>query len=266
MTTPTHTTERVACITGAASGIGASIARRLAEDGLHVALNDLPDQREALDDLAAEVQSRGVRATVVPGDISEAGGPDDVVARLVSELGQLDVMVSNAGIAEVKPLLEVSAEDWDRMLGINLRGMFLTYTAAARQMIEQGRGGKIIGAASLVAHRPFPMLGHYVASKYGVRGLTQNAAAEWAKHGITVNAYCPGIVDTPMWDLIDERLAEEEGLEPGEAKQKYTEQMISLGRMQRPEDVVGFVSYLASPDSDYMTGQSVIVDGGIHFV
>ena len=124
--------------------------------------------------------------------------------------------------------------------------------------------GKIIGAASIAAHKGFALLGHYSASKWAVRGLTQAAAQEWAGYGITVNAYCPGIVGTAMWDLIDERMAEIEGWQKGEALQTYS-QLAALGRVEEPEDVARFVSYLASPDSDFMTGQSVIIDGGVLF-
>ena len=173
-------------------------------------------------------------------------------------------MVANAGVAGVGPLLEVTPEQFDWLMSINLRGVFLSYTAAARQMIAQGGGGKIIGAASIAAHKGFAMLGHYSASKWAVRGLTQVAAQEWAQHGITVNAYCPGIVGTKMWDLIDEKLAEQMGLQKGEALAKFSE-LITLGRVETPEDVAAFVSYLASPDSNYMTGQSVMIDGGVLF-
>jgi meso-butanediol dehydrogenase / (S,S)-butanediol dehydrogenase / diacetyl reductase len=169
-------------------------------------------------------------------------------------------MVANAGVAGVAPLLEVTPEQFDWLMSINLRGVFLSYTAAARQMIAQGGGGKIIGAASIAAHKGFAMLGHYSASKWAVRGLTQVAAQEWAQHGITVNAYCPGVVGTKMWDLIDEKLAEQMGLQKGEALAKFSE-LITLGRVETPEDVAAFVSYLASPDSNYMTGQSVMIDG-----
>jgi meso-butanediol dehydrogenase/(S,S)-butanediol dehydrogenase/diacetyl reductase len=173
-------------------------------------------------------------------------------------------MVANAGIAQILPLLDLTPQDWDRMMAVNVRGVFLCYQAAAKQMIRQGTGGKIIGAASIAGHKAFALLGHYSTSKFAVRGLTQAAAQEWAKYGITVNAYCPGIVDTAMWELIDEKFAEYEGLKKGEAIKKYA-QLISLGRVEQPEDVAAFVSYLASKDSDYMTGQSVMIDGGIIF-
>jgi meso-butanediol dehydrogenase/(S,S)-butanediol dehydrogenase/diacetyl reductase len=127
-------------------------------------------------------------------------------------------------------------------MAVNLRGVFLCCQEAARQMILQGGGSKLIGAASIAAHKGFAMLGHYLASKLAVRGLTQAAAQEWAQYGITVNAYCPGIVGTAMWDLIDEELAKHMGLQKGEALKQYLE-LIALGHVEEPEDVATFVSY-----------------------
>lgn len=187
-----------------------------------------------------------------------------MVSQVAHDLGELNVMVANAGIARVKPLLEIDADEWDLVVAINLRGALLCYQSAARQMIAQGKGGKIIGAASIAAFRPTPLLGHYSVSKWGLRGLTQAAAMERAQHKITVNAYCPGTVGTGMWDLIDERMAQAGGLERGEALKKHSEGIL-LGRTSEPEDVAKLVSFLASPDSDYMTGQSVLIDGGIQF-
>ncbi|WP_275293459.1 acetoin reductase [Amycolatopsis sp. La24] len=251
-------------VTGAARGIGRGIALRLAADGHDVAVNDIPANAGELEAVAKEIRAAGRRSATVTADVSDPAAVTAMVGETVQALGSLDVMVANAGIAQVLPLLELTPEDWDRMMAVNARGMFLCYQAAAKQMIEQGGGGKIIGAASIVAHRPFALLGHYSASKWAVRGLTQAAAMEWSKHGITVNAYCPGIVGTAMWDLIDEKLAESEGLRKGQAIAKYSD-LIHLGRVSVPEDVASYVSYLASPDSDYMTGQSVMIDGGIQF-
>ena len=256
--------SRVALVTGAARGIGRGIALRLAADGLDVAVNDLEANGDDLEKVAGEIRNEGRRAATVFADVSDADEVEGMVERVSDELGRLDVMVANAGIAQVAPLLDITPEDFDRLMAINLRGVFLCYQAAARQMIRQESGGKIIGAASIAAHKGFAMLGHYSASKWAVRGLTQAAAQEWAEYGITVNAYCPGIVGTAMWDLIDEKLAEHMGLQKGEALQQYSE-LIALGRVEEPEDVAAFVSYLASHDSDYMTGQSVMIDGGIIF-
>jgi NAD(P)-dependent dehydrogenase (short-subunit alcohol dehydrogenase family) len=132
-------------------------------------------------------------------------------------------------------------------------------------MISQGSGGKLLGAASIVAFKPFPLLSHYSASKWAVRGMTQAFAMEMAEHKITVNAYAPGIVGTAMWDLIDEKLGEKTGAKKGETIKKYTDDLIALGRTSVPEDVASTVSFLASKDSEYMTGQTIVIDGGIIF-
>lgn len=257
-------TSSVALITGAGRGIGKAIARRLAEDGHDIALNDVNANSDMLEATAEELRATGRKVTTALGDVSKAEDVSAMVAKVVADQGALNVMVANAGIARVTSLLEMDVEEWDLVMSVNLRGAFLCYREAAKQMIAQGKGGKIIGAASIVAYRPFALLSHYSASKWGVRGLTQGAAMEWAKHGITVNAYCPGIVGTDMWDLIDQKLAAEEGMQRGEALKKYSES-IALGRVSVPEDVAKYVSFLASPDSDYMTGQSVMIDGGIQF-
>ncbi|RKN10551.1 acetoin reductase [Streptomyces radicis] len=255
---------RTAIVTGAARGIGRGIAERLARDGLDVAVADLPGMRQELDEVAAAIEKTGRRALAVDTDVTSKEQTDALVREVAEHFGHVDVFVANAGIARVTALLDTGLEEFEQVMAVNLRGVFLSYQAAARQMIAQGTGGKIIGAASIVAYRPFALLGPYSASKWGVRGLTQAAALEWARHGITVNAYCPGIVGTAMWELIDEKLAEAEGLDKGKAIKKYAES-IALGRVEEPADVASFVSYLASPDSDYMTGQSVMIDGGIQF-
>jgi meso-butanediol dehydrogenase / (S,S)-butanediol dehydrogenase / diacetyl reductase len=264
MATNGSSAARVAVVTGGARGIGQGIALRLADDGLDVAVADLPAMHADTAAVADEIRERGQRSLALDVDVADAGQVDRMVADVAGELGSLDVMIANAGIAQVAPLLDVTPEDFDRMMSINLRGVFLSYNAAARQMIAQGGGGKIIGAASIAAHKGFAMLGHYSASKWAVRGLTQAAAQEWAPHGITVNAYCPGIVGTKMWEYIDEKLAEAQGLQKGEAIAEFSK-LIALGRVETPADVASFVSYLASPDSDYMTGQSVMIDGGVLF-
>ncbi|MDN5587623.1 MAG: acetoin reductase [Brevibacterium sp.] len=258
------TTSSVAVVTGSARGIGRGIAQRLGADGHHVIVADLPSMTDGVDETVSLIKKAGGQATGTQVDVTDQASVDALVATAVDSGGKLDVLVANAGIAQVEPLIDYSKEDFEKILNVNITGVFLSYQAAAKQMIEQGNGGKIIGAASIVAFRPFALLSPYSATKWAVRGLTQGAAMEWAKHGITVNAYGPGIVGTSMWDLIDEKLGEQEGLAKGEAIKKYAGDIL-LGRVSVPEDVANLVSFLSSEDSDYITGQTMLVDGGMQF-
>ncbi|MFC7344377.1 acetoin reductase [Saccharopolyspora griseoalba] len=250
---------RVALVTGAGRGIGRAIALRLAADGHDIAVNDV--NADGAESVAREVRSAGRRAVAVPGDVSDRETVFGVVADAVSELGGLHTHVNNAGVAQVKPLLEVEPAELEQLFRVNVFGVVYGLQAAAEHMREHG-GGKIINAASIAGHAGFDYLGAYSGTKFGVVGITQAAAKELAQHGITVNAYCPGIVGTDMWDDIDARLGGYLGLARGAAMEQYA-QGIALGRVQTPEDVAGFVAYLAGPDADYMTGQSVVIDGGV---
>lgn len=256
--------QRVAVVTGAARGIGEGIAQRLGRDGLHVIVADLPTMQEGIDSTVAAITDAGGTASGATVDVSDESSVEALVQAAVAAGGRLDVFVANAGIAQVQELLEYDADDFQKILDVNVTGVFNSYRQAAEQMIAQGHGGKIIGAASIVAFRPFALLGPYSATKWAVRGLTQAAAMEWAEHGITVNAYGPGIVGTAMWDLIDEKLAAKHGQQRGEALAENAAS-IHLGRVSVPDDVARMVSYLASEDSDYVTGQTLLVDGGIQF-
>jgi meso-butanediol dehydrogenase / (S,S)-butanediol dehydrogenase / diacetyl reductase len=249
-----------AVVTGAGRGIGRGIALRLARDGHTVAVNDL--DKSTAERVAGEISETCGSAIAVPADVTDRDAVFALVDRAARELGSVDVMVANAGIAQVKTLREITRDDLARIFDVNVFGVVWCLQAAAERMIAQGTGGKIINAASIAAHSGFAYLGHYSATKFAVRALTQAAAKELAQHGITVNAYCPGIVGTDMWDLIDEKMGRYLGNERGETLAQYS-QLITLGRVQTPEDVAAFVSYLAGPDSDYMTGQSVMIDGGI---
>jgi meso-butanediol dehydrogenase / (S,S)-butanediol dehydrogenase / diacetyl reductase len=249
-----------AVVTGAGRGIGRAIALRLARDGHAVAVNDL--DKSTAERVAGEISETGGSAIAVPADVTDRDAVFALVDRAARELGSVDVMVANAGIAQVKTLREITRDDLARIFDVNVFGVVWCLQAAAERMIAQGTGGKIINAASIAAHSGFAYLGNYSATKFAVRALTQAAAKELAQHKITVNAYCPGIVGTDMWDLIDEKMGPYLGNERGETLAQYS-QLITLGRVQTPEDVAAFVSYLAGPDSDYMTGQSVMIDGGI---
>ena len=256
--------KRVAIVTGAARGIGRGIAERLGRDGLHVIVADLPGASEGIAETVSTIEAAGGAATGATVDVANEDSVDALVAEAVAAGGKLDVFVANAGIAQVETLLDYSTADFEKIFDVNVKGVFFSYRAAAKQFIAQGTGGKIVGAASIVAFRPFALLGPYSATKWAVRGLTQAAAMEWAEHGITVNAYGPGIVGTAMWDLIDEKLGAKQGLEKGEALAENAKSIL-LGRVSVPDDVARMVSFLASEDSDYVTGQTLLVDGGIQF-
>ncbi len=255
---------RSALVTGAARGIGRAIAHRLAADGMAVSVTDLAASGEALDAVVAEIDAAGGRALAHAVDVTDAAAVDAAVAHHVRVFEALDVVVANAGIAVTAPLLETTAEQWATTLDVNLTGVFHCYRAGARQMVAQGRGGRLIGAASVAAHRGGRWQGAYSASKFAVRGLSQSVAQELAEHGITVNVYSPGVVETPMWASIDADLAGRRGTPVG-SEMTAMVAGIPLGRLEVPADVAGVVSFLASPDAGYITGQSIVVDGGMWF-
>jgi meso-butanediol dehydrogenase/(S,S)-butanediol dehydrogenase/diacetyl reductase len=252
--------NRVALVTGAGMGIGKAIAERLARDGFAVAVNDI--SADVADTAAAALRSSGATTMGVQADVSNRDQVFAMVDKVVSELGRLDVMVSNAGIVQVDPILAITEADFDKLFAINVKGVLWCAQAAAQHMIDRGEGGKIINAASSAAHASHAVLGTYGASKFSVRALTHVMAQEFAPHGITVNSYCPGIVDTGMWDTIDSRAAAVLQIPEGAMKQKALEGIV-LGRLQTPADVANFVSFLASPDADYITGQNMLTDGGM---
>lgn len=252
--------RKIALVTGAAQGIGRGIALRLAKDGADIALVDL--KQDQLDAVAKEITALGGKATTFVADVSDRAQVFAAVDHAEKELGGFDIIVNNAGIAQVKPLDDVTPDEVERIYRINVNGVLWGIQAAAKKFRERGHKGKIINASSIAGHDGFAMLGVYSSTKFAVRALTQAAAREYASAGITVNAYCPGVVGTDMWVEIDERFAELTGAAKGETYKKFVDG-IALGRAETADDVAGFVSYLAGPDSDYMTGQSPLIDGGM---
>lgn len=252
--------NKVALVTGAAQGIGRGIALRLAQEGAHVALVDM--NGEKLQETANEIRKSNVKASTFVADISQRQQIIDAINDAEKQLGGFDIMINNAGIAQVQPLKDVTPEEFRKITDINIGGVLWGIQAAAKKFQERKQKGKIINASSIAGHDGMAMLGVYSATKFAVRALTQTAAREYASSGITVNAYCPGIVGTDMWVEIDKRFSEISGTPVGETFKKYVNG-IALGRAQTPDDVANLVAFLAGEDSDYITGQSIITDGGI---
>lgn len=240
---------KVALVTGAGSGIGRGIAIRFAEEGAAVAVADI--NREGADRTTDEVRKLDRRGVSVEADVTSRDDCERMVRETVREFGQLDIFVANAGIGRAAPFLELSQEDWDAVVHTNLTGVFLSSQAAARRMVEQGHGGRILTMASVAAELPAPRMAPYSASKAAVRMLTKVMAYELAPHRITVNAIGPGVIDTPLTaPLIDAIRASERDAAP-------------LGRVGEPRDVADLALFLASDEAEYITGGIVFVDGGL---
>jgi acetoin reductase-like protein len=253
-----------AIVTGASQGIGRAIALRLADDGFDIALNDIATKSTGLETVASDISGKGRRTIIVPADVSVEDEVRGMIATTVRVLGGVDVMVANAGIITFGNVLDVDVESFDATFSVNVRGTLLCYKYAARQMIEQGRGGRIIGASSVFGKRSSKDFIAYSSSKFAVRGLTQAAAIELGHHGITVNCYAPGPIQTEMLRTLREqreRWEAEQGYDPGSIQRGQT----TVGYEGVPNDIASIVSYLVSKEAHFITGQSVSVDGGLFF-
>jgi glucose 1-dehydrogenase len=247
--TGTRLLARVALVTGAASGNGRAIALRFAEEGADLALVDL--NQAGLEETATTVRARGRRALVLVADVSRADAVAAAVASAAGELGRLDIVVNNAGILRGTALIDQDPAEWDQVIAVNLKGVFLGMQAAARQMVAQGGGGVIVNMSSSASVYPVPTKAAYCASKGGVSALTRAAAWELGPHDIRVNAIAPGGIRTPM----TERAQRDPSLPEWEAR-------IPAGRMGEPADVADVAVFLAGDESRYITGQTIHVDGG----
>ncbi len=254
--------KKVALVTGAGQGIGKAIALRLVKDGFAVAIADYNDATAQA--IADEINRGGGQALAVKVDVSKRDQVFAAVEQARKGLGGFDVIVNNAGVAPSTPIEEIREDVIDKVYNINVKGVIWGIQAAVEAFKKEGHGGKIINACSQAGHVGNPELAVYSSSKFAVRGLTQTAARDLAHLGITVNGYCPGIVKTPMWVEIDRQVSEAAGKPLGYGTQEFAKR-ITLGRLSEPEDVAACVSYLAGPDSSYMTGQSLLIDGGMVF-
>jgi meso-butanediol dehydrogenase/(S,S)-butanediol dehydrogenase/diacetyl reductase len=244
---------KAAFVTGAGSGIGQGIAERLARDGADVAIADI--DLEGCEETAERVRKAGGRPHVVQANVASQRQLQAAVESSASAFGRLDIAVANAGIARAASVLEMPLEDWQELLDVNLTGVFLTVQTTARKMVEFGHGGRIVCMASLAAVTVGPMTWAYSATKAGVAMLARGWAQELGPHGITVNAVGPGIIETPL----ARPLAGDEG----GAIRKAVEEVTPLGRVGKPGDVAGVVSFLCGPDAAYMTGSYLLLDGGL---
>ncbi|HYF92998.1 MAG TPA: 3-oxoacyl-ACP reductase family protein [Symbiobacteriaceae bacterium] len=237
---------KVALVTGAARGIGKAIAVRLQEAGATVVINDV---------LAEELQQAladGAGSSAVVADVSARHEVQAMVDQVVERFGKLDILVNNAGVEPKAPMLEMTDEQWNRAIAVNLNGVFLGTQIAARHMVSRGQGGRIIQISSIAAKNYLPNCANYCASKAGVNGFTREAARELAPHGITVNAVCPGVIETEMTAAARTNPA---------MMEKWMRE-IPARRLGHVEEVAAFVAFLASPEAAYITGQSLNIDGG----
>lgn len=242
---------KVALVTGGGSGIGRGVAIRFAEEGASVALADL--NVAGAEGVAGEIEQLAQRALAIEADVTSSPDCARIVAETVARFGKLDILVANAGIGRFAPFLDTAEEDWKAVIDTNLTGVFLSCQAAARQMAKQGHGGRIIATASLAAVRPAQYMPAYHAAKAGVKMLTEVMALELAQHRITVNSIGPGLIDTPLTGPIMQAVragGREEGVAP-------------LGRVGQPQDVANLALFLASDEADYVTGDYILVDGGL---
>jgi meso-butanediol dehydrogenase / (S,S)-butanediol dehydrogenase / diacetyl reductase len=250
---------RVAVVTGGGLGIGAEIARQLARGGARVAVTDV-NCNAGSEVVASIVRDHGA-AAFFEHDVTQWDSSFAMAEAVEAGLGPIDILVNNAGVSKRVPFLEMTENEWDRVLDINLKGQFLTARAVIPRMLARNYG-RIVNMSSVAGKQAAPCFSHYSTSKFGVLGLTQSLAIEFAKTGITVNAVCPGIVDTPLHDQILDDIAKAGGLSIEDAVRAF-HGFIPQGRPQTAEDVARMVVFLASDMARNMTGGSYHVDGGI---
>ena len=252
----TRLAGRSALITGAARGIGAAFARAYVAEGATVAIGDIAvDRAEAT---AAEI---GQGAYAVEMDVTEQASIDAAVGAVVARAGKLDILINNAALFDLAPIVEISRESYDRVFDINVAGTLFTLQAAARQMIDQGHGGKIVNMASQAGRRGERLVAVYCASKAAVISITQSAGLALIKHGINVNAIAPGVVEGEHWEGVDALFAKHENRPIGEKKRLVAE-AVPYGRMGKAEDLTGMAVFLASDEAEYIVAQTYNVDGG----
>jgi meso-butanediol dehydrogenase/(S,S)-butanediol dehydrogenase/diacetyl reductase len=254
--------DKVALVTGGGQGIGQAIAERLHADGFRVAIADL--NVDAAEKIAAALGGKPGGAIALRVNVADRDSVFAAVDQAVAQLGGFDVIINNAGIAPTSPIEEITPESIEKLFSINFNGVVWGTQAATRAFKTLGHGGRIISAASQAGHVGNPGIALYSATKFAVRGFTQTAARDLAKYGITVNTYAPGIVRTPLMEDLAKKTADAAGKPEAWGWEQFTKG-ITLERVSEPSEVAGVVSFLAGPDAGYITGQSILVDGGMVF-
>jgi meso-butanediol dehydrogenase/(S,S)-butanediol dehydrogenase/diacetyl reductase len=247
-------------ITGASGGIGIAFARRFAEEGASLVLAAIDDRVETV---ARVLESEGARVAWMAMDVTDGKAVTDLYDLAESRFGRVDISIQNAGVITIARIEAMTEAEWDKVMAVNTKGVFLCCKEAIMRIRRHGEGGRLINTASGQARQGFIYTPHYAASKFGVVGITQSLAKEVAKEGITVNAICPGIIDTDMWAYNDAAWGKLLGdYRPGELMAEWVRN-IPMGRAGSGEDVAGLVAFLASGDAGYITGQTINVDGGL---
>lgn len=253
--------NKIAIVTGAAKGIGRGIALGFAKEGANVVIVDV--LISAAEKVGKEIGSLGRDYLVIKTDVSNSKEVEGMSAAVINKFKRIDILVNNAGISRAGAVVDVKDEDWDAIMNVNLKGVFLCSRAVGRQMIKQ-KSGKIINMASIAAKTGEIYNAPYCATKAGVLSITQAQALELAPYKINVNAICPGATDTELMERIFNERGPIGGLTPEECRKKF-EDAIPLGRMGTPEDIAKLAVFLASDDSDYITGQAININGGSEF-
>jgi NAD(P)-dependent dehydrogenase (short-subunit alcohol dehydrogenase family) len=248
--------DKVAIVTGGARGIGAAICRRYAEEGARVVVTDRLGEEAQL--LAEEI---GNESFGMAFEVTDRAAIERLVRTTVERAGGVDILVNNAATFDMAPILEITEASYDQVFAVNVKGLLFTLQAVARQMVGQGRGGRIINLSSQAGRRGEALVAVYCASKAAVISLTQSAGLGLIEHGIRVNGLAPGVIDTPMWDHVDALFARYEHRPIGE-KKRLVGAAVPYGRMGRPDDLAGAAVFLASDDAEYVVAQTLNVDGG----
>jgi meso-butanediol dehydrogenase/(S,S)-butanediol dehydrogenase/diacetyl reductase len=260
--------DRVCIVTGAAQGIGRAIGEALLDEGAKVCFADINGGKaaEVAEANRGRLNGNSSNVTSASVDVTNREAVRAMIAHTVEVFGRLDVKFNNAGVNKPMNFMDVTEDNWNFIMGVNGLGCMIGMQEAARQMIAQGGGGKIVNTASIASRQGFDNVAPYCASKWAVVSLTQSGARDLAKHDITVTGFAPGVVATEMWEQVDKDLMQiGAATRPGQAMEEFSSEILR-GRVAKPEDITGTTTFLASKDSDYMTGQIVMIDGGMTLV